>query len=75
MIYKSITGSTVNVGSYVVSATGMYTDVRIPDLDALLGVSLELADAPVAEPIVEVTKRPVPSAPEPQTVTAEVVAE
>lgn len=74
-IYKSKTGSTVNVGSYVISVTGMYTDVKILELDQLLGSTLELEGENYVEPVVEVTKSPVPSTPEPQTVAVEAVAE
>ena len=73
-VYRSTTGGTVNVASYVVSVSGMGADVLIPELDALIGVSVErimLEDMPMAE-----TKSPeaeLPATPEPPAIAAEVV--
>lgn len=72
-VYKSITGGTVNVASYVVSVSGMGADVSIPELDAMIGVSIErvmLEEMPVAE--VKSPEAKLPATPEPPATTAEI---
>lgn len=76
-VYKSTTGYTVNVGSYVVSQTGMYADEPIAELEALVGTTIERVSDTVQEPVAEPEKSPAPSTPKPQPAPApvEVVAE
>lgn len=75
MIYKSKTGRTVNAGSYVVSVTGMYTDVKIAELDLLVGDTLELVDDAYVEPVVVPVKSPVLSTPKSKSVAVETAVE
>lgn len=52
-VYRSTTGGTVNIASYVISSTGMNADAPIPELEAMVGVSIErvvLEEMPMAEP-------------------------
>jgi hypothetical protein len=74
-VYKSTTGGTVNVGSYVVSMSGMSAGILIPELEALIGVSLERVlpeDAVVAEE--KSPEASVPAAPEQPEPAVEVPA-
>lgn len=74
-VYKSATGSTLNIGSYVVSQTGMYAEEPIPLLDAEIGGMIIRESDLVVEPVVEPVKSPAPSTPEPAAapVEAEIV--
>lgn len=65
-VYKSTTGGTVNIGSYVVSVTGMLAEVPIVELDMQVGSTIERVADTVVEAVVQPEKSPAPSAPEPQ---------
>lgn len=39
-LYTSATGSTVNIGPYVVSVTGVSFDEQLPELDTYVGTSI-----------------------------------
>lgn len=42
-LYKSTTGSVVNIGPYVISAhTGMESELKIPELEAEVGKTLSV---------------------------------
>ncbi len=41
-LYKSTTGTTVNIGSYVISIFGLELDERVAELDAEVGISLSI---------------------------------
>lgn len=76
-VYKSTTGYTVNVGSYVVSVSGMYADAPIPELELLVNNTIERISDTVQEPVEEPEKSPVFTTPEPEPTPApvEVIAE
>jgi hypothetical protein len=61
-IYKTMGSMTVPVEKYVITIEGLYSKVRIPCLDALVGVMLELQTGEhIVEPVIEpeVTETPV----------------
>jgi hypothetical protein len=67
-IYKTMGSMTVPVEKYIITIEGLYSKVRIPCLDALVGTMLELkSDAAIVEPPVEL---PVESPVEPPVMEA-----
>jgi hypothetical protein len=65
-IYKTMGSMTVPVEKYIITIEGLYSKVRIPCLDALVGTMLELkSDVPLVEtPVESPVEPPVMEAPE-----------
>lgn len=63
-LYKSTTGTTVNIGSYVISIFGLELDEKVAEIEAEVGISLsrdpEVAEKPESPKAPKVTLLTVP---------------